>query len=343
MRVWHDGFEVGRSFSAIEGKYDFVFPASSFSFPSGQRFGYAILGADHTSKFNHSFSTPQFDPKQEWFFGMRLAAMSANTDQRLVWALTGLSSGTILNFWCRRPVPTDLDNHYFGISSDGITLGTTAPIPNGEHHYHEFRVYIGETTGVLEWRIDGRLFLFLENINTAPEGVEEADRWQFLLPHVEIDDIYINNAEGDTNNSFEGEQVIEGLIPSADAGPNEWNQSSGLDHYVDIDDSSPDDDTTYIESLDSDQEEQFSTDGLENISDGISAVMLSARSRNTNTGSRGLKLSIVSDGEKQESDEITVDSEDWKGQTSVFPRSPNGTPWKHEEIGEASIGLEASS
>lgn len=339
-RVWHDGFENEQSLDAIAWKYQFVL-LGAFSIVSGQRFGSAFQGDDHTNVNGHTFSTPQFTPAQTWIFGMRLAAISANADPRVFWVLKSVLSVQI-QAWVRRATPTDLNFHYFGVDVGGTVLAVTAPITNGEHHYHEFKVKVDPSEGYFEWRIDGQLFVSLENINTALEGTSVADQIQFLSPHLSIDDIYINNSSGSENNDFEGEQIIEGFFASADSGPNEWTPSSGSDHAAMVDELDPDEHTTYLEDSIGGKVEKFDHSALTQIDKNITAVRVCAQTFVNAAGSRGMKLSIgEGDDEQISSEKTTTGNTDWFHLSNYFPLSPAGLPWKKSEVDSAPIGVES--
>ncbi len=61
-----------------------------------------------------------------------------------------------------------------------------------------------------------------------------------------IDDIAINTPTGSTQNSWPGLGKVIALKPEADTATKDWSASAGSDNYAMVDETPPDDETTYV-------------------------------------------------------------------------------------------------
>jgi len=127
---------------------------------------------------------------------------------------------------------------------------TTDPALSTDNwHYIEVKVVVHDTAGSYEIRVDGVTVLSDTNVDTRG-GDEDSEIVQFKpqVVNQELDDIYICDTDGTTNNDFLGQVVIEGIFPSADGDASGWTPASGTDNSAMVDDIPPDDDTSYVES-----------------------------------------------------------------------------------------------
>jgi len=128
-------------------------------------------------------------------------------------------------------------------------------------HHIEFKAVCHTSNGEVEVRVDGVPVITANGINTSPH---EDSRWSAvmlgaagsLLYNPFIDDLYVCNDQGSTNNDFLGECYVRTLHPTSDAGPNDGTPSTGTDHYALIDEYGADYNSTYID-LDADSEKEM--------------------------------------------------------------------------------------
>jgi hypothetical protein len=127
-------------------------------------------------------------------------------------------------------------------------------------HHVELQAYCHTTNGTIELRVDGATVATVNDVNTGGSS-SNMNYSEVLIAspgHVTyaaiIDDVYVCDGSGNTNNSFLGPCRVTTLFPTSDAGPNQGTPSTGNDHYALIDEVQVDTSSTYITVLDGDQE-----------------------------------------------------------------------------------------
>ena len=143
-----------------------------------------------------------------------------------------------------------------GISSSATILGQTSPAAFrfSVWNYVEIKITLHDSTGAVTVRVNGVAVLALTNKDTigtpasatwgAVEWSNGATAW--------MDDLYVCDGSGATNNDFLGECRVVTLLPQTDAvaaGSNaDFTCSTGADHGALVDEAAPNDDTDYLSS-----------------------------------------------------------------------------------------------
>jgi hypothetical protein len=129
-----------------------------------------------------------------------------------------------------------------GISSANVIVGFT-------WYYIEFKSKIDPTVGTYEVRVNGVTVVSGTGANTRNTANSSANgvtmgffantQGQF------VDDLYILNTLGSVNNDFLGECRILLKAPTGDGASTQWAPSTGVNHWANVDDNPPNDDTDY--------------------------------------------------------------------------------------------------
>ena len=135
----------------------------------------------------------------------------------------------------------------------GHTLNTAGSIFTGSAWQHvEFRIKVHASLGELEIRRNGATVASLVTIDTSSVGFTGFESF-----HVEannnaqnhhIDDLYIFNDQGTTNNTFAGDTRITVLRPSANGLDNNFTPFGAGTNFEAVDDAIHDQDATYVEA-----------------------------------------------------------------------------------------------
>jgi hypothetical protein len=136
-----------------------------------------------------------------------------------------------------------------GTSSIGLSTGVTA--------YIELKVTINNTTGTVDLRVNGASGLSLTSqntrntANTAWTGISfgnvdaVANTWVNAAGTMDHDDIYVLDGTGSAPyNTFLGDCRVDGRRGTAPGATTGWTPSTGA-NWQNVDDTAPDDDTTY--------------------------------------------------------------------------------------------------
>jgi len=175
-------------------------------------------------------------------FALRTAASWSTT------ALCGFrDSGTA-------QVELNIDNtgHLY-MTRNGTAVGSAAAtgLATNTWYYVEWKVTIG-ASAAYEVRVDGTTVITgTGNTQNAGSTINEfrvgvtattGSGW------FQLDDLYIVNTSGTLNNNFLGECQVFMNLPTADGSATQWTPSTGSTHWPNVDDSNPDDDSTYNSS-----------------------------------------------------------------------------------------------
>lgn len=157
-------------------------------------------------------------------------------------------------------------------------LGTTSfALSETQWYFLELKVYIHDTAGTIEVRINEDSKLALSSVDTKASanafanvvylgGVESVTGTNDLF----WDDLYICDGAGTENNDFLGDVRVVSHLPNGAGNYAQWTPSAGA-NYENVDDNPPDDDTTYNSSAIAAQKDSF---GMSNLPGGLTGTVL---------------------------------------------------------------------
>lgn len=141
-----------------------------------------------------------------------------------------------------------------------LTTYTAATLIN-TWYYLEIKVLCDSSVGTVEVRLNGVSIISLTGQNTKAgthsyhNGFSINASAQFSTQR--FDDIYVCDNSGSTQNNFLGVCQVIGLLPTADAVAGQWTTSTGSTHYNLVNERLEDDDTTYVYSSTTAQQDYY--------------------------------------------------------------------------------------
>jgi hypothetical protein len=182
------------------------------------------------------------------------------------------------------------------------TLGTsTATLADAAWNYVEMRVKIHATTGEYEVRLNGVNILSDTNVNTDDATTESANQIAIIgRPAISssavdriisIDDFYVGVETGFT---FLGDVRVDTLMPTAEGNYSQFTPLSGTNNALMVDEATPDDDTTYVESSTVGQRDTYEMEDLSHTPASIFGVQSSVYARKVDSGARELITTVRS-------------------------------------------------
>lgn len=213
---------------------------------------------------------------------------------------------TLVQYWDTGTTQCDLrivGTGQLQVTRNGTVLGTSATgLINGNNWYYiEFKVTIG-ASGSYDVHVASASVLSGSG-NT--QNTANATSNQFVIgpiPNVSptnFDDIYVLNSSGSANNTFLGESKIVTNLPSADSGSastnTQWTPSAAGTHFSKVNESSPDDDSTYVYSATVAQLDTYKYPAA-TLSGTIAGVQVVLCERRDNTGARSTSVEYRSSG-----------------------------------------------
>jgi len=223
--------------------------------------------------------------------------------------------------------------------------------------YLEFKLVIDDSVGNVSMRINGKPFwtsanydtkryeLLWDNIFIRPRGIAS---------NTHMDDLYICDTLGDTNNDFLGDVIIEAQGPSIDGSYTEFSPSSGLSHVNLVNDyvlQGTPAETTYVDSLVTGERELFQFADLpERIPNpnpkvlGVVVEPLWRITEETPRQTRGVahlnRQSVEVTSKAGDPLNVGTLRKDYLTHTPlVIESDPNGEPWTSRTVNKSQFGV----
>jgi hypothetical protein len=155
---------------------------------------------------------------------------------------------------------------------------TSAIITADTWHYFEFDLTIGQSDGAVIMRVDGveednQTGLDTRHSSTSIDSLD-AIQWQGASSFtVRFDDIYICDATGTIRNTFLGDIQCDAVFPDGAGASAQFDTLTGAaTHWQAVDEATPDDDTSYIETPTVNDLDLFTYGALPTIAGGSSVL-----------------------------------------------------------------------
>lgn len=236
----------------------------AYSNPAGGNPATYVLGRDGVGKAMTCNVSTGYDVGTYWMFSYSIpAALQHNTIIMGHWHLPrGEATPGYYNVFMTDHVSVRWSNGTYGLSVIGPagTVIHTTPggiWPAGSGKYIEVKLFVHNTTGYLIVKLEGTTVINLTNIDTqagASDLVTTATIqgmiYEFTSATTVIDDIYLLNGAGTTNNDFLGDCRVRAILPNGNGAASDWVGSDGnsTDNYLLVDEGYPTDVTNYVEA-----------------------------------------------------------------------------------------------
>jgi hypothetical protein len=311
---------------------------------NGRR-GTASLRAPNGSS-GSSYVVVTLDAQGTWIVG---AAFKYNTLPNFQRAIISLLDGTTEQMGLTLNLDGTLSARRGG--QGGTILGTTGvSLSSGVWYYLEFKVTIHDSTGAVQIKVDGDSKLSLTGQDTkqtsnatANRILVGADGGLLVALTYDWDDLYICDGQGSSNNDVLGDCRVDCLLPNADGSNSQFTPSSGSDHYAMADDSSPDDDSTYLSDATAGHRDTWNVQNLTAlVSPSIKGIQVNITAKKDDAGSRQLKPVIKSGATTQAGTAQSV-GVDYRQFSQVFENDPNtSAAWTEAGVNAAEFGAEVA-
>lgn len=217
-------------------------------------------------------------------------------------------------------------------------------------HYVEFKITFSPTAGSVVVRVDGQEALNITGANTS--GKELAGRVLETSPTklvvgctadgvpVWIDDLYVCDGSGSTNNDFLGDVGNRRLYPTANGTTNQFTASGGGLNYTYVDEEDVDDDATFVESSTAGDNDLYAISDPAVTPTDIVAFNVVVVAKSDDGGAKTGRNMILS-GSTEGLGDIYSLSADYASYRALFPVDPaTGTAWTSSGINNVEIGVE---
>lgn len=262
-------------------------------------------------------------------------------------------------------LPSRVDNLFLAYSDGGAThqfslqytTGTNLSIARGGTvlatsakalgvniwHYVEMKLFIHDTSGTIELKVDGENWLSFTG-DTRNGGTNSTldmiAFYHYISFNSYIDDLYICDTNGTTNNDFIGDSRIETLRPSANGSSSQFVGSDGnsIDNYLLVNESTPST-AEYVSSGVAGNKDLYNFSDLSNSASTVKGVQLNAYVAKSDTGSRSV-TNLVKSGVTEAAGATTILSSSYTVVSHVQETDPNTSAgWTAGGVNSAEFGV----
>lgn len=235
-------------------------------------------------------------------------------------------------------------------NGNGTTLGAQvnfAPAPS-VYYYIELEATIHNSAGVMIVRINGVEVLNYTSLDTQNSANAYATGFGIGEPTGNsnaswlCDDFYCCDTSGGApTNTFLGDVRVECLYPNGNGNSSQLDGSDGntTDNYLLVDDpGSPDEDTTYVESLDVGDKDTYAYENLVSSSGTVYGVQILPHVKKTDAGSRSIKTIARLSGTETDGPEYSLPT-GYVYAPDIRETKPGGGAWTISDVNSAEFGM----
>lgn len=221
---WLEGFEVGRMKTELQDKY------AVYDGPNNT--GYTGRLAGNAGRPTY-LTTPSLGSASTWIIGFGFNRFDTAGHQYMDIYL-GASRQFTIQFYSNGSGT----NYNIKLLRGAAVLETgTTDLEFNTWYYFELKVVIDPAAGSYEFRINESVEMSDTGVNTAESGGANADVFHLRdIFNSTMDDWYICDNSGSTNNNFLGDCQIEGILPNGAGDKTEWSAQPAGNNYQRVDD-----------------------------------------------------------------------------------------------------------
>jgi hypothetical protein len=234
-----------------------------------------------------------------------------------------------------------------GLTAPNILQTSSRTLAANVWHYLEVKWLIDDTTGSVEVFVNNKKGGWIDfSGDTQQGGNAYLDSLMLRSGNnlsgqpFNFDDVYILDLLGGApGNDRLGDSIVETLNPSGVGAEAQWLPSAGS-NFQNVDEATPDGDTTFNSSAVVDDDDRFAMDNLVNVPSTVFAVQVQGAFRLENSGNRDVRLKVT-DGvtEGQSDDKQPSFDPAYVMQSFMFEDHPTGAaPWSTAEVNAMEAG-----
>lgn len=335
--VWMDGFEsygvgAGADISALIAERWTVYAQTYFSTQAGRTGGYAMQSVDGA----YWMETPVLttDATLIVHFAIYAANGYRPSDAKICSLYNGSTEGMAIHW----------KDAEFAVYKGGSLVATSsgAGLAAGNWYFLEFKVVTG-SSGSYTLKCNGNTLLTNGSYDTRPGGTGSYHNkvrfagGAYLNPR--LDDVFIFDGAGSTNNDMVGDHRIIGLLPSGDGDASQFACSTGSTHYSLVDEN-PYNTTDYVEDDTTGHQDLYQYGDLSNIG-AILGVNIVTEACVLDSTTFGLKSLVKLSGGAANADAgQTVTATSYKSFSRMMEKDPSNAAWTQTSVNAAQFGIE---
>jgi hypothetical protein len=317
----------------FNGKWDTG--AASFGIGSaGGRTGNGLRGGGNSA----IYVDKSFDNQPTWVLG---GAFRLNNPT------AGIT--TLFNLYDAGTVQLDVvvnTTASMSVRRGGTVLATTGvdAFPTNAFAYVELKATIDPTAGAYDLHVNGVSVLSATGVNTRASANSYANRIAVgslfnLQPVLDMDDLYIFDGTGATNNNFAGDCRVECLFPTANDAV-AWTPVGAAANWDCVNDPNPDNDATYVTSSTPGQVDTYVLSDLVTTAGFVKCVQVVSYARKDDAGTRQIRNTIKPTGTRYNGTTVSLNT-GYQFQTDGWEVNPDtSATWTIAEVNALKAGVE---
>lgn len=234
-----------------------------------------------------------------------------------------------------------------GLSS-GTVLATSAnALAVGSWNYIEARLTIADSGGTFEVRVNGEVWVTYTGDTKSSTTLSTASsiRLYGLTPAVYawFDDFYICDGTGSQNNGYLGDARVDTIFPSGAGASAQFTPTGSANNWKNVDDPSPDDDTSYNAGDTAGQIDSFAFTDLVSLNSTIFGVQENIVARKDDAGTRVLRGVTRVDSVNYEGADMAL-TDSYLDCRQIWEKNPaTAASWSESDINAAEFGYKVQS
>ena len=158
-----------------------------------------------------------------------------------------------------------------------------------------------------------------------------------------IDDLYVCDGTGTTNNDFLGNIYVEGIDPNGDGNSTQLTPSTGS-NWQNVDESNPSDgDTTYNTADANSETDLYTMTDLSETGD-ILGLQAHVEVRVTSGNPRKIRIPVRQSTTTSEGSDLTIAGDDYGARRRILETNPHtASAWTKSEIDSVEVGIKRQS
>lgn len=234
---------------------------------------------------------------------------------------------------------------------NGTAVGSagTTVLSQAVYYYIEVKVFSHDTTGTVEAHINGAAEISSTGLDTRNAGTPKLDTivvgedTQNTGSSWDIDDLYVLDTTGSApTNTFLGDSRVYASLPSGAGTTTQFTPSTGS-NYQNVDEATPDDDTTYNVDSTAGHKDTFAMADLPSSAATVYATQELTLARKDDAGTRTLRQVIRSGGTDYEGSDVAV-PDGYNYARAIRETNPNtAAAWSGAEIDAMEAGYKVQA
>lgn len=238
------------------------------------------------------------------------------------------------------------------VTRNGTTLATSSnSLSTATTYYIETKIVINNSTGTLEVRVNGSSTNWISITGQDTQNTANATANTIQLTGVaggfntDIDDLYVCDGAGSTNNDFLGDVRVDCYLPNGNGNSSQLtgSDSNSTDNYLLVDEASQNGDTDYVQSATVNQKDTYAYADMSHNPASIFGVQINMVAKKDDSGNRSICSVIRSGGSDTDgtSQALSTTYSDYRQISETDPNT--SAAWTRTNLNSAEFGVKVAA